>query len=160
MIRRLLHAAAVPCVIATLSQCDAVHNATHKSWAFLSLEQALATSYPKRDVFIAEEGAVVAIWFRNAPEGSLPAADRASFARGVALFVRDHYVDYDDIDTVRVGFVSMSDSVPPTVMQRGEPYSYSKAELGPAPAPAPAPASAATHDTARRGAAAAAAPKG
>lgn len=154
MIRHLLHGAAVACVVMTLAHCDALHEAAHEAKKLATLDQALMARYPNRNIGIQEGGDVLTITFRNAPEDSLPPAERASFARGVAEFVRDHYVGYATVDTVHVGFMSEHDYGPLNVTHSAEPYAYSRAELGSAPMPASAP-----HDTTPHRAAGAAAPR-
>jgi hypothetical protein len=135
MIRRLLRGAAIACVVGALAHCDAVHEAVHAVKKLATLDQALVARYPNRSIGLEEGGGVLSITFRNAPEASLPPAQRAEFARGVAGFVRDHYAGYGALDTVRVGFESQQNYGPLDVTHSAEPYSYGKAELGPAATP-------------------------
>lgn len=147
MIRRALHGAAIACVVMTLAHCGAVHDAAREVKKLATLDKALMARYRDRAIGLQEGGDVLTITFRNAPEDSLPPGARATFARGVAEFVRDHYAGYASVDTVRVGFVSEHDYGPLNVTHSAEPYTYSRSELGPGPTPASTP----PHDTAPRG---------
>ena len=100
-----------------------------------SLQAGLATEFQEPGTSLHLNNRVqLTITFQNSASAELPAAERAALARRVAVYVRDHYPGYAELQTIHVGFVRRVAVGPVTSTRTEVPYRFTPAELGPGPA--------------------------
>jgi hypothetical protein len=98
----------------------------------LSLQQQLAREFGSPQVSVnLNNKRYLTVVFQNSPLGELDSLDQAKAARLVAEFVRDHYVAYDSLQMVSVGFATRRGAGPISVTNSRVPYSYRTSDLGP-----------------------------
>lgn len=97
----------------------------------MRLQQDLSRAYSGAQIHVNVTNDRLTVSFVNYRMSDADSADAAAFAREVAEFVRDHYVGYDRIQVVAVGFSSVKGAGPITITNNRVPYAFRTRELGP-----------------------------
>ena len=98
----------------------------------ISLQRDLAREFETPAIGVNINNSVhLTITFSNSPAAVLPDAEQAAFARRVAEYVRDHYVGYDRLQTISVGFATVKGGGPVRFTTTRVPYRFSPDQLGP-----------------------------
>jgi len=115
---------------AQLAACVDLHGVRD----MLALQQGLARElqFGAISINVNSQNSMTVV-FQNSTFASLPDSQRAAFAHGVALYVRDHYPEYSQLQSIGVGFSSRSAVGPLSYTQSEVPYHYSVSDLGAAP---------------------------
>ena len=97
----------------------------------MTLQQGLAREFNQSAIGVNVNNSVsLTVTFSNSPAADLPDAERAAFARRVAEYVRDHYPHYSALQTINVGFASVTKTGPVTYTNSSVPYRFTPSDLG------------------------------
>lgn len=124
-VRTAVFAMLLACVLARCGMQQTIHD-------ILALQQGLMQQY-REAVTVNVGDSVLTVTFQNSKRASLPEAERAALAHGVAEFVRAHYGGYGQLARVQVGFTTAHQYGPVSTSRSEVPYSYAVSDLGPAP---------------------------
>lgn len=98
----------------------------------MSLQQGLAKEFNEAGINVnLNNGKYLTVTFSNSSATDLPDAERAAFARRVAEYVRDHYPHYSSLESIGIGFASVTKTGPVTFTNTTVPYRYTPQDLGP-----------------------------
>jgi hypothetical protein len=97
----------------------------------LVLQQDLAREFPNSSINVSLHGSNdLTVVFANSSNAELSEGDRAAFARRVAEYVRDHYIPYEQLQRIRVGFATVRGGGGFSLSTTSVPYAFTTGELG------------------------------
>jgi len=97
----------------------------------MTLQQGLVREFNETGINInINNRANLTVTFSNSPAADLSDAERAAFARQVAEYVRDHYAHYSTLETIAVGFSTVTKTGPITYTNTTVPYRFTPRDLG------------------------------
>ena len=123
---RLLLAAAA---LSLLAGCDAFKAVRDAMKDILELQQGISTTFGEPATAINISNDKLIVTFVNSRSATLPEDRRAEIARGVALYVREHYRGYGKLSAVQVGFTSKHSVGVVTTNETNHWYTFRTAEL-------------------------------
>lgn len=97
----------------------------------MTLQQGLVREFNETGINInVNNRAHLTVTFSNSAAADLSDAKRAAFARRVAEYVRDHYAPYSTLETIAVGFSTVTKTGPITYTNTMVPYRFTPRDLG------------------------------